>query len=266
MGGALDTAKARARTERGVVVSDLIGRGVQILARLGAQFEVPAAPGSLFVEKAQSSRACIKAQTHVATSHTSQAHQARAPPHPHTPPTMAKERIVTCEECGTASTPLWRKDDRNRNLCNACGIRWKRSLTSKSKKNLAVAATTGSIFKQRPHHEAKKSFKISTSPLSAKSWPSRQYLQAFDAFEQLIAAAESEYEQDVLATGDHTAVSSPVPELLVPASPAPASAYASSAEEEAVASDNELHGHLSSPLPALPSVLLQRAYPSFLTA
>lgn len=49
-------------------------------------------------------------------------------------PAPAKNKCTksTCQECGTASTPLWRKDDRSRNLCNACGIRWKRSVTAKS--------------------------------------------------------------------------------------------------------------------------------------
>lgn len=181
---------------------------------------------------------------------------------------MAKERIVTCEECGTASTPLWRKDDRNRNLCNACGIRWKRSLSSKSKKNVALSSP---IKRPKDHKTSpySKISSISSFAANSKLWATRQHqLHAFDAFEQLIAAAETEYEHDVLAHvhDQQLQVASPAPELLAPASPAPASGYPSSAEEEeAVASDTEMQ-HYSAPLPALPSVMLPRAYPSFLTA
>lgn len=171
---------------------------------------------------------------------------------------MAKERIVTCEECGTSSTPLWRKDDRNRNLCNACGIRWKRSLTSKSKKNIVVSGV------KRPLGEKKSSPSKISMPFSSKLWATRQQLQAFNAFEQLIAAAETEYEHDFPMNVDQVTSPSPTAELLVPASPAPPSAYASSAEDEVVSSDSE--PHLSATLPALPSVLLQGAYPSILTA
>lgn len=177
---------------------------------------------------------------------------------------MAKERLVTCEECGTANTPLWRKDDRNRNLCNACGIRWKRSLTSKSKKNVLLG-----IVKPKPTEYKHKSSPSKISALSGKTWAMRTHMHAFDAFEQLIAAAETEYLHDFSVPSQletDQLVASPQPELLVPASPAHTSAYASSAEEEGVTSDVDPQHHISAPLPALPSVLLQRGYSSLMTA
>lgn len=175
---------------------------------------------------------------------------------------MAKERLVTCEECGTANTPLWRKDDRNRNLCNACGIRWKRSVTSKTKKNLLIG-----IAKPRAEHKQHKLSPSKISTLGSKTWVLQQHQQAMAAFEQLIAAAENEYalETHALLETDHLSAS-PQPELLVPASPAQTSAYASSAEEEAVTSDVEGRHHISAPHPALPSVLVQPAYPTFMSA
>lgn len=173
---------------------------------------------------------------------------------------MAKERLTTCEECGTANTPLWRKDDRNRNLCNACGIRWKRSLTSKTKKSVLIG-----IMKPHAEHKHKVSSKISA--LGARSAATRYNANTLDLFELLIAAAESEYEHLPHPEADLPATTAQ-PELLAPASPAPAppSAYASSAEEEGVCSDMEPQHQLSAPLPALPSVLLQRAHPSFMAA
>lgn len=43
-----------------------------------------------------------------------------------------------CEQCGTTSSPLWRKNLHHQHVCNACGIRDKRAQQAKRSRTLSV--------------------------------------------------------------------------------------------------------------------------------
>lgn len=129
---------------------------------------------------------------------------------------------MSCRQCGTTDTPLWRYGpEGSKSLCNACGIRWKRankyrlSGGIRKRKHVPIAASR--------HHP-----KIQT-----KNDTFNHFLETVEGTysrsrrDQTHSLPQDEYEHET-----HEAV-------LAPASPAIVSAPMTDDESEAVASETE---------------------------
>jgi len=66
------------------------------------------------------------AATIVAKSTSNGTHYPDIAPGPK-PPSSSPSSEMQCQNCGTTNTPLWRRDEDGKPICNACGMKWKGS-------------------------------------------------------------------------------------------------------------------------------------------
>ncbi|KAG6820414.1 hypothetical protein H0H93_000660 [Arthromyces matolae] len=69
---------------------------------------------------------------------------------------------LNCANCGTSTTPLWRRDDVGNNICNACGLYFKlhgthrpnsmKKTIIKRRKRVPAASTASPSHAAQPHH------------------------------------------------------------------------------------------------------------------
>ena|SRR5579862_974008 len=70
---------------------------------------------------AKAAQAAAQAATIVAKGGVNGAQYPDIAPGPK-PPTAAIQTEMQCQNCGTTNTPLWRRDEDGKPICNACGI------------------------------------------------------------------------------------------------------------------------------------------------
>ena len=129
---------------------------------------------------------------------------------------------MTCRQCGTSDTPLWRYGpEGSKSLCNACGIRWKRankyrlSGGIRKRKHVPIAASRHQP-KIQTNNETFNHFLETVEGTYSRSRPDQTHSLLLD-----------EYEHET-----HDAV-------LAPASPILQSAPMTDDESEAIASETE---------------------------
>ena len=70
---------------------------------------------------AKAAQAAAAAATIVAKGATNGTHYPDIKPGPK-PPSTVHSNEMQCQNCGTTNTPLWRRDEEGKPICNACGI------------------------------------------------------------------------------------------------------------------------------------------------
>ena len=74
------------------------------------------------VAKAAQAAAAVATATIVAKSTSNGTHYPDIAPGPK-PPSSTASSEMQCQNCGTTNTPLWRRDEDGKPICNACGMK-----------------------------------------------------------------------------------------------------------------------------------------------
>ncbi|OAD04424.1 GATA-type zinc finger transcription factor, partial [Mucor lusitanicus CBS 277.49] len=53
--------------------------------------------------------------------------------------------VTSCSNCGTTTTPLWRRSPLGETICNACGLYYKARNTTRPVCNVATASTAATM-------------------------------------------------------------------------------------------------------------------------